>query len=131
VDGTFRPTLSSRIQFPEYSSKALSRGVVLKAIMDGVTAGVAIFYANDQITRSAYLSVLAVLPTHARRGIGKELVREAMAIAHSAGMMRMSVQLNPENQAASALYSGLGFRRCDKPEGGHVRPDSVFMQCRL
>jgi len=131
VDHSFRPTLSSRIEFRSFAVKVLSKGVVLKVVDEDKVVAVTIFYANDQVEKTAYLSVVAVLDECRGRGIGKRLVAEVIQMSRSRGMRRITVQMNPENEAAVALYTSLGFRMCGKPNGDHVRADSIFMDLSL
>ena len=58
---------------------------------------------------TAYLQRLAVRPTVRRHGVATRLVRQASAWAESRGAETLLVNTEPTNQAALALYSGLGF----------------------
>jgi GNAT superfamily N-acetyltransferase len=68
---------------------------VLIAIVDGPLVG---------------LYDVAVAPAARRRGLGRLLVRAALARAMSLGARTAWLQVTAENHAARALYAGLGFR---------------------
>ncbi len=73
----------------------------------GVIAGFAIMrYGNDE----AELSLLAVRPSHRRRGIGSALLSWLEVTARTAGVAVIRVQVRSTNDAAIAFYRGIGFR---------------------
>jgi ribosomal protein S18 acetylase RimI-like enzyme len=131
VDLSFYPTLSSRIQFDSFAAKAISKGRVLKVADFDTMVAAAVFYANDRVVRTAYLSILVVLDGYRGRGIGRLIVANVINASRAAEMRRITVQTNPDNEAATALYRSFGFRRCEKPAGDYVRAESVFMELLL
>lgn len=67
---------------------------------------------------TAYLQRLAVRPERRREGMARRLVQEALSWAHSRGATELVVNTEPSNEAALALYRGLGFATV--PERLHV-----------
>ena len=57
----------------------------------------------------AHLVLLAVRPTHRRRGIARRLLIWLVESAQTAGMMSIHVELRAGNQPAHRLYRTLGF----------------------
>ena len=53
---------------------------------------------------------LGVLPEHRRRGIGSALLDAICGEARSRGTARVVLEMASDNEAASALYAGRGFR---------------------
>ena len=53
---------------------------------------------------------LGVLPEHRRRGIGSALLDAICGEARSRGAERVVLEMASDNEAASALYAGRGFR---------------------
>ena len=53
---------------------------------------------------------LGVLPEHRRRGIGSALLDAICGEARSRGAARVVLEMASDNEAASALYAGRGFR---------------------
>ncbi len=59
----------------------------------------------------AEILTLAVAPAARRGGLGRALVRGAAALAQTGGAARLFLEVSEANNAARALYAGLGFRR--------------------
>ncbi|GIG40062.1 GNAT family N-acetyltransferase [Cellulomonas phragmiteti] len=55
------------------------------------------------------LSCLQVVPAARRRGLGRALTREALAVAARRGARRAFLQVEADNVAALTLYAALGF----------------------
>ena len=64
--------------------------------------------AEDDET--AIIHTLGVMPTYGRQGLGKELVRYAMALARKEGKKVMRLDVLGGNLPAERLYTGMGFR---------------------
>ena len=69
------------------------RGVIRVALADGWAA----------------LSCLVVAPDARRRGIGRTLTAAGLRLAREQGVTRAFLQVEQHNEAARALYDGLGF----------------------
>jgi ribosomal protein S18 acetylase RimI-like enzyme len=59
---------------------------------------------------AAYLSMLAVAPGHARRGLGGALLDAVVADARASGHARLVLHVVPQNEAAVRLYRSHGWR---------------------
>jgi ribosomal-protein-alanine N-acetyltransferase len=57
----------------------------------------------------AHLVLLAVMPDHQRRGIGRRMVAWLVQTAQVAGMASIAVELRSGNRPAYALYRAAGF----------------------
>jgi ribosomal protein S18 acetylase RimI-like enzyme len=66
----------------------------------------AIMYFGDE---HAHLSLLAVRPTHQRRGIGRGLLEWLLQSASAAGIASIHLELRSANFAARRFYRALGF----------------------
>jgi ribosomal protein S18 acetylase RimI-like enzyme len=65
-----------------------------------------------------YLAELYVLPPHRGHGLGRELMRAAIACARARGAAYMELGTSETDVAAGALYESLGFsNREGKPDG--------------
>jgi ribosomal protein S18 acetylase RimI-like enzyme len=84
--------------------------VRLVAEVDGVIVGDA---ELKQLTpkHCAHVGVLAVgvHPRFQRRGIGRALMQHLIDHARTHGLKRLELYVRSDNQAAQALYRGLGF----------------------
>jgi ribosomal protein S18 acetylase RimI-like enzyme len=68
---------------------------------------------------SIYLSNIAVLPVERRRGFARAMMIHLLALCDNAGERPAPIDLavHPDNQAARALYTSLGFA------AGEIRPN--------
>ena len=87
---------------------ATPNSVVLVVEVAGVTVG---FVIVGEMAGVSYLQRLAVHPDHARRGIGRSLVRASVDWARRHGARTMVLNTQPENTAAARLYEDEGFVR--------------------
>jgi ribosomal-protein-alanine N-acetyltransferase len=81
--------------------------VVLVAAARNSLVGFAIMNFGDT---SAHLSLLAVKPTHQRRGIGGRMMAWLEESALVAGIATINLELRTNNWAARDFYCALGFR---------------------
>jgi len=70
-----------------------------------------------------------------RRGIGRELLRFVMKLAHGYEATRIFLEVRPSNVAARALYASAGFAeigvRRDYYPAGERREDAVVLERML
>ena len=66
-------------------------------------------YANDNLTRLAYISVVASLPEYAGKGYGKVAVRDFITKAINNGMKAIHLYAVKDNAPAIRMYESLGF----------------------
>jgi len=59
---------------------------------------------------NAHLSLLAVHPSHQRRGIGREIMRWLEETALTAGITAIDLELRANNYGARSFYHALGYR---------------------
>jgi [ribosomal protein S18]-alanine N-acetyltransferase len=88
-------------------------------------AGFAIMEFGDE---RAHLVLLAVRPSHRRRGIGLALAQWLVDSAIAAGSSSIHVEVRASNPPAQALYRRLGFEDSMRIEGYYQgREDAVRM----
>jgi len=79
---------------------------VLTAFDRGTLAGFAMMEFRDE---RAHLVLLAVRPTHRRRGIGRRMFEWLLESALTAGIESMHLEMRVGNDAARRFYRALGF----------------------
>lgn len=57
----------------------------------------------------AHLVLLAVLPTHRRKGVGRRLIEWLTETALTAGIESIHLELRAKNESARRFYAALGF----------------------
>ncbi len=65
----------------------------------------------------AHLALLAVAPTHRRRGVGARLVDWLQKPAQLAGLEKIRLELRADNPGALAFYRRLGFEATGRSAG--------------
>lgn len=95
-------------------SKLIEHGIVLCLKQDDTIVGFAAFYANNQVTGSAFLSLIAVSPDYRHQGLGRELVNAVCRVSSASGMQRLELQVRADNHAALRFYHSLGFEVVEK-----------------
>ena len=64
--------------------------------------------------RTCRITALVVADSEQRRGVGRQLLREAEAIARRAQVARIEVTSNARREAAHAFYTGCGYSEGSK-----------------
>jgi ribosomal protein S18 acetylase RimI-like enzyme len=85
---------------------------LLVAEIEGAVCGLMALDIRYSITRGADLARITALVVSAncsRQGIGRQLLREAEAIARRAQVVRIEVTSNTRREAAHAFYLGCGY----------------------
>ncbi len=109
LDATFPIPLSRKVDLAAYAEKLLRIGTAYGAWEEESPVGLCGFYANDQQTGKAYVSVVGVLASHQRRGIARTLLADSLALCRKAGMGQCCLYTHQTNLGAIALYRSFGF----------------------
>lgn len=94
------------------ASRARVRCYLASAPSDYVAVGVALVFPSPVTVRLDEKWVLAdlyVASGHRGQGVGRALVTRVLGDARAAGVPRISLQTESDNDAARALYRSLGF----------------------
>ncbi|TLZ20912.1 MAG: GNAT family N-acetyltransferase [Gammaproteobacteria bacterium] len=97
--------------------------VVLAARAGTAIAGFAIMRYGDD---SAHLNLLAVAPSHRRRGIARRLMNWLEGTALTAGTFTIGLELRAGNLAARAFYASLGYRELGSVPGYYQGVESAI-----
>ena len=114
-------------------SDALEGGSICKVYADeGEMLGyVVLMSAVDDME----LLDIAIAAAHQRRGLGRQLLDEAMNIARGMDMRRLLLEVRPSNEAALGLYRRAGFREIGRRRAYYPaeagREDAIMMECEL
>lgn len=107
-DGGVETTLADERRLARRSWS--TRGAFLVAEDQGRIVGV-LRIAREREAATAHVATfgMAVAADHRGRGVGEGLLREALAWAMHAGVRKVELSVYPDNEAAMALYTRLGF----------------------
>lgn len=105
--------------------KVCKYAIFLVAKEDDNICGYCAFYANNQITHEAYITLIAVSNYYSGKGVGKNLINRAMDISVANGMKTCKLEVDKENTSAISLYVKLGFTKCEEREYSFVMSRSI------
>ena len=76
---------------------------------------------------------LAVLPGHRRRGLGRQLLEQGLALLVGRGVREAYLEVRESNRAARDLYLGFGFRPVGMRPHYYRNPaeDALVLRARL
>ena len=121
------PHLKEKIaDYCAFSEKLAKHANVLCAVDAEGVCGFVVFYANDEVTHTAFVTLLACARAHQGKGLGKYLMEQADALAVKAGMKHMRLEVDLDNFGAIAFYSKLGFEQVGEKGIG-----SMYMEKKL
>ncbi|HZV84470.1 MAG TPA: GNAT family N-acetyltransferase [Brevundimonas sp.] len=75
------------------------------------------------VAGEAEILTLAVRPAARRRGVGADLLAQALILAAAGGAGRIFLEVAEDNTAARALYAGAGFAEAGRRRGYYGRKD--------
>ena len=117
------PHLTEKISsFDDYAQKLSEYAYVVEAREENESAGILVFYANDQKTKTAYISLIGVKKEKSRKGIGKALLNYCEEFSLKQGMSRLRLEVDKDNVNAIRFYEKNGFS-CE----GEASQDSFYM----
>lgn len=82
--------------------------------------GLAIGFVDVEFKGRAYVSDLAVLPSHRRQGVATELMVHCETIARDWGCRDVYLKVEPSNDVALAMYRKLGYSMNGSEKGKPV-----------
>lgn len=95
----------------ELAAKYASHAVFLQAKVDDETAGFISFYANDNVTLTAFLSMIVVRKAFQGKKIGSRFLRDATSILRQRGFSALRLEVRKDNTSAIRFYIRKGFTR--------------------
>ena len=109
VDHLFPVSLSEKKRLSELADVFMVYGTMGMVKEGDKIISLCAGYANDNLTRLAYISVVAPLPDYAGKGYGKVAVRDFITKAINNGMKAIHLYAVKDNAPAIRMYESLGF----------------------
>jgi len=130
MDKFFKPAIGARADLNKYVQKLKANGIVLGSVDSSqqVTSLVG-FYANDTVTRTAFITYVAVDPELQGKQVAKTLVKQAMTLSALKGMKLIKVSTWAENVGALKVYKNLGFEEIERQSS--EERTTVFLEAKL
>lgn len=121
------PDLEKEIDnFHGYTEKVFRKALIMSANIGCEPVGIIAFYMNDYVSRTAYITQVAVNPLYQGRGIGKLLLSRFLSISKEAGMTTAKLEVKKRNERAKQLYRTFGFREIEEASF-----ESIYMELKL
>ena len=99
------PHLKEKIDsIDNYSDKLYRLANVYLGIECGEIFGMSVFYTNDQIDRTAYISLIGIKEKFRNRGFGKWLLEQSEKQAKYHGMKWLRLEVDLDNENAIHFY---------------------------
>lgn len=125
----FSDTLKSLSQGDAYikkiSKKIYDFGNMIIICDKQTICGFAGYYANDVISRKAYVSMIAIRPEYRGYGYGRQLLNAISIHASKVGMEIIRLQVDKWNENALEFYKKCKFYIVEEYD------NSFFMECRI
>lgn len=109
IDFELPTPLSNRVDLETYAKKVLEKGVVLGIKDDKKLIAASFFYANDNSSRIAYLTLLGTLRHYRGFGYAKKILTKTLEYCKRKSMLVIHLETDINNKSAISLYSSLGF----------------------
>lgn len=94
-----------------YYAKLEENAEIIVSVIDDHDVGFVAFYANNLVTKIAFISALGVKPEFHRLHIARKLAGYALSIAKSKGMEWFRLEVDDQNTNAISFYESMGFER--------------------
>jgi [ribosomal protein S18]-alanine N-acetyltransferase len=102
-------------------------------VLRTATQPVAGFIAYWRVLDEMHINNVAIDPALRRQGLGRFLLAEALDAAFQMGIRHATLEVRQSNDAAVALYRGLGFAQVGKRTAYYSHPveDALVLAARL
>lgn len=126
----YDPPLSDSVDdYGAYLDKVAKNAVSLLAIENESVLGGVSFYANDDESRSAFVTQVMVLPEAQGQGIGTLLLEACEEESRRRGMESIKLEVRFDNKGARRLYERMGYRQVGKTRSGALMEKSLRLAC--
>ena len=106
------PHLKEKVSdYESFAEKLLKYANVYIQINKGVTSGLSVFYANDTIGRTGYITLIGVQPEFQGQKLGGQLLRFSEAVMMQQGMKKIRLEVDNDNEGAFKFYWNAGYGR--------------------
>ena len=101
--------ISGRINIKEYSRKLKQLAYVCVLENSDEIQGFASFYTNDILTKTAYISMIAVKEKYRGAKVGSKILMHIEQISIANGMEYLKLEVAAENSGAIKFYKKHGY----------------------
>ncbi len=104
------PILQTSYEYRKYMSvKFFDNGTVFTIENNGNLIAFSAFYANDILTKIAYISFFAVKKEYSNQGVGTFMMNKVCELSKQYGMEKIKLEVHENNYIAINFYKKNGF----------------------
>lgn len=92
-----------------YIDKLINRASIITIMAQDALLGFLAYYANDQVSKIGFISMLIIAPSTKRMGYGRRLVEFALKDLALKGFKKCRTEVNADNAKAVNICKRLGF----------------------
>lgn len=108
-DSAFTESITMRSDFDVYLDKLHKFGIFIAATTQEAILGYAILYANNPITKEAFIPLICVKEDYQGKGIGSLLMTDCYQTAIKSGMESINLQVLKTDCNQKRFYEKQGF----------------------
>lgn len=105
----------------DFINKIYNFGMCYNAYYNNDLAGTIMFYANDSVSKSAYISIIAVTEAYRGKKVSDFLLNICFRECIKLGMKKIKLQVRKDNVIAKNLYEKNDFKEIDSND------DTIYM----
>lgn len=116
INSEFTPTLKERLilksdvrTIKEYAIKLSTKGEIRLCTEKKEIIGMITFYANDQISKTAYIPFIGISPKYRAQGVAKSLLIYSINEITKLGFLQIKVETWLNNTKAINMFTSVGF----------------------
>lgn len=124
-DNAFEEPVHQRRIYSEITDKLIKNAKILVAY-DEEILGYNAFYCNNSVTKTAYISLIAVDSTKQNKHIGQALLKVCEDICVSNGMLYLDLEVRKNNNNAIRFYENNKFYITEEKEDSYMMRKKLF-----
>lgn len=105
------------VNLTDYLAKLDTQAEILVDLAPDRCRGFVAFYCNDESTRKAFVTLVAVHPDDRRSGLARGLLAGLFDIFRRRGFRSCALEVAHHNEAARAMWLRLGFHLVERRAG--------------
>lgn len=109
TDDEFTPSLSSRVNLENYAKKMCDNAYLFEAFYNNELIALVAMYANDIISKKAYITYVYCKKEYRKLGIANQLIKNAFKKLEEINFKSCSLEVSVDNIPAINLYSKFNF----------------------
>lgn len=109
VAPSFTPRLDKIVDIKEYAKKIYDNALIIESWEEDILVGIIACYANNNVTKEAFITSVSVSKEYQGRGISKMMFNHLYDILRSKQFHEVTLEVSPNNNRALALYKAEKF----------------------